>query len=192
MAATPCSRTSTPALTLRATIKAIVLAIDPPLTSVPLAEAGKPIISLHPVDDLLVHRGGGVIPATKVGALDRGQKVSQSSGEVARPHVPGPETRMDVAHWVGHQRFGNFAVDLRQWRGRTGQVSLERAPDLTGHVPPDRTIANVAQIGDRVVDGAVCDGLRIGPVFGVERFFRGFARLGEVGFASPESQTAAN
>jgi hypothetical protein len=54
---------------------------------------------------------------------------------------------------------------------------LERPPDVTGHVPPDWTIANVAQIGDCVVDGAVRNGLRIGPVDRVERLFRGFARL---------------
>ena len=45
MAPTPRSLTSTPALTLRATVSPMMLAIEPPLTSVPLAEAGKPSIS---------------------------------------------------------------------------------------------------------------------------------------------------
>jgi hypothetical protein len=47
MAETPCSRTSTPAVTLRATVSPIKLAIEPPLTKVPLALAGNPSISLH-------------------------------------------------------------------------------------------------------------------------------------------------
>ena len=47
MAMTPYSRTSTPAFWFRATVSPMMLAIEPPLTRVPLAEAGKPIISLN-------------------------------------------------------------------------------------------------------------------------------------------------
>jgi hypothetical protein len=36
-----------PALALRATVRPMMLAIEPPLTSVPLADCGKPIICLH-------------------------------------------------------------------------------------------------------------------------------------------------
>ena len=45
-----------PALTLRATVRPMILAIEPPLTNVPLADVGKPMISLHQFDHLLVHQ----------------------------------------------------------------------------------------------------------------------------------------
>src|SRR6185437_9482356 len=131
---------------------------------------------LAPVDDLLVHPCGGVIAAAKVGSLDRGHKISQRSREVAGPHIPGPEARMDVAHRIGHHRFGDLAVDFRQWCRRVRQGYLESVPDLIRHVPPDRAIANVAEIPDRVVDRVAGDRARIAPIFGVERFLERFSR----------------
>ena len=56
-----------PALTLRPTVRPMILAIEPPLTSVPLADR-KTNHVFEPADHLLVHQGRCVIAAAKVGA----------------------------------------------------------------------------------------------------------------------------
>ena len=135
MAATPCSRTSTPALALRATVRPMMLAIEPPLTSVPLAEAGKPIISLHQPTTCWSMQGGGMVAAAEVRALDRRQEVPQRPGEVARSHVPGPEARMDVAHRIGHHVLRDLVVDLGQRRRRLRQGGRRRRPSPPAACP---------------------------------------------------------
>ena len=42
-------------------------------------------------------------PAAEVRAIDGRQEIGQGSGEVARPHVPGPEPRMRVSHGIGKE-----------------------------------------------------------------------------------------
>src|SRR6516164_8213463 len=84
---------------------------------------------------------------------------------------------MDITHGVGHHRFGNLAIDLREWRGRMRQERIETASDISGHLPPNGTVADVAQIIDRIIHYPVRDSSRIRPVVGVECFFLTFACL---------------
>jgi hypothetical protein len=87
----------------------IMLAIEPPLTSVPLAAAGKADHRLAPVDDLGVDEGRRMGAAAEVGASDRGEKIRQRPGGVGGPHVPSPEAGMDVAHWIGRRHIRDLA-----------------------------------------------------------------------------------
>ena len=151
-----------------------MFAIEPPLTSVPLAERGKADHGLEPVHDLLVHQRGGVTAAAEIGALDRGEKIADRAGEVARAHVPGPEARMDVAHRIGHDRLGDLAIDRGERLGLRRQRGVEKSPHVRRHLPPDRPVAHVAEIGDRVFE----DRRAIRPALRSNRPDRAFRRRG--------------
>ncbi len=85
---------------------------------------GKAQHLLAPVDHLLVQQRGGMVAAAEVGTLDRRQEIAERAGKVARPHVPGPEARMDVAHRIGH----HLLRDLADRRRRAARAIAARAP----------------------------------------------------------------
>ncbi|MNW15533.1 hypothetical protein D3C71_2140680 [compost metagenome] len=66
-----------------------------------------------------------MIAAAQIGALNGSQKVAERAGEIARPHVPGPEARMDIAHGVAQDIRGHLAVDFVRRRRRLGQSGVE-------------------------------------------------------------------
>ena len=84
---------------------------------------------LKPAYDLPVHQCGGVTAAAEIGALDRGEKIADRAGEIARTHIPGPEARMDVAHRIGHYRLDDLAIDLGEQLGSPDYLARVRSPD---------------------------------------------------------------
>ena len=87
----------------------------------------------------------------KVRELDRGEKIANRAGEIARAHIPGPEARMDVAHRIGHYRLGDLAIDLGEQLGLCWQRGVKKCAHLRRHLFPHRAIADIAKIGDRVI-----------------------------------------
>ena len=106
---------------------------------------------LKPVYDLPVHQCRGVTAAAEIGALDRSEKIANRAGEIARTHIPGPEARMDVAHRIGHYRLGDLAIDLGEQLGLSWQRGVKRCAHLRRHLFPHRAVADIAEVGDRVI-----------------------------------------
>ena len=106
----------------------------------------------------------------EVGSLNRRDEIAERAGEVARAHVPGPEARMDVAHRVGHHVGGDFAPDVRERLRMAGERRFESRKDVPGHLTPDGALADVAQIGDGVVQNQACDRKRLVPIRRIEAF----------------------
>ena len=104
----------------------------------------------------------------EVGSLNRRDEIAERAGEIARAHVPGPEARMDVAHRVGHHVGCDFAPDVGERLRMAGDRRFESRKDVPGHLPPDGTLADVAQIGDGVVENQACDSKRLVPILGIE------------------------
>ena len=77
---------------------------------------------------------------------------------------------MDVAHWVGHHIGCDFAPDVGKRLRMAGERRFESRKDVAGHLPPDRTLANVAQIGDGVVENQARDSMRLVPILGIKTF----------------------
>ena len=107
---------------------------------------------LQPIHDLPVQEGRGVGAPAEVGSLNRRDEIPERAGEIARAHIPGPEARMDVAHRVGHHLGGDFAPNVGKRLRMAGQRRFESRKDFAGHLPPDRPIADVAQIRDAFVE----------------------------------------
>ena len=108
--------------------------------------------------------------AAEVGSLNRRDEIAERAGEVARAHVPGPEARMYVAHRVAHHVGRDFAPDVGKGLRVAGERRFESLKDVAGHLSPDRALADVAQIGDEVVQNQACDRKRLVPVFRIEAF----------------------
>src|SRR5208283_2399960 len=123
-----------------------------------------------PIHDLPVEEGRSMGAPAEIGSLNRGDEIAERAGEVACAHVPGPETRMDVAHRVGHDVGGDFAPDVGERLRMAGERRFESRKDVAGHLSPDRALANVAQIADGVVQNQVRDGKGLVPILRIKAF----------------------
>ncbi len=112
-----------------------------------------------------------MISAAEIRAKDGCKKVSQRACEIARPHVPHPETRMDVAHRVGQHVRDEIVVDLRQRSAFLRHRAAEPGPDHRWHVLPKRAFANVSGIVDRFADNVLGKDAQRLPIRRVEGFF---------------------
>ena len=108
--------------------------------------------------------------STEVGSLNRCDEIAERASKVACAHVPGPEARMDVSHRVGHHVGGDFAPDVRERLRMAGKRRFESRKNVAGHLSPDRTLADVAQIGDGVVQNQARDRKRLVPILRIKAF----------------------
>ena len=125
---------------------------------------------LQPIHHLPVEEGRGMRASTEVGSLNRCEEIAERASKVACAHVPGPEARMDVSHRVGHHAGGDFAPHVRKRLRMAGKRRFESRKNVAGHLSPDRTLADVAQIGDGVVQNPARDRKRLVPILRIKAF----------------------
>src|SRR5690606_7845979 len=126
-----------------------------------------------PVDHLSFNENGGVIAASQVRSLNCCKKICQGACKVAGPHVPGPETWMHIAHWIGHGVLRNEAEDLGQRLRSSWQWLGKSLSHDSRHVAPGWLRAHVPKIGNCLINDPMRRFCYREPVGRVERLFGG-------------------
>ena len=116
-----------PSAVVRATSTAIRLAIDVPVTKMPLAPCGKAEHLAHPFDDLPFDLDRHVIASAEIGVEPGRQHLRQHADRRAAAMHPAHEARMHVAGRIGHDEIGEFPVDLAEIGRRGAEASRETA-----------------------------------------------------------------
>ena len=97
---------------MRATSTAIRLAIDVPVTNIPLAPSGKPNIWRDPFDDLPLDLDRNVIAPAEIGVQPGRQHFREHADRRAAAMHPAHEAGMNVAGRIGRDEIGELAIDV--------------------------------------------------------------------------------
>ena len=69
---------------------------------------------------------------------------------------------------TGHHVGGDFAPNVGKGLRMAGERRFESRKDFAGHLPPDRPLADIAQIGDGVVENQARDRKRLAPILRIK------------------------
>ena len=117
------------------------------------------------------------VAAPKVAAFHGGKKVAQSASEITSPHVPAPEARVDIAHWVSGDVLSVFFVDLVQRCGIFWQAGLKPGAHILRHRRPNGAFAHLGQVFRGLIHHAMCERAGGFPILRVKCFFLGILHM---------------
>jgi hypothetical protein len=122
-----------------------------------------------PFDDLALDLDRNVIAAAEVRIESSGEHLRQHAHDVAAAVHPPHEPRMHVARGVRQHVLREFSVDIRQLGRRARQRGTESRAHLVGDGLPHRTLADVLDVVEHVVEHDVRLPAHGGPIVGVQR-----------------------
>ena len=126
----PRCRTDRPSAAVRATSTAIRLAIDVPVTKMPLAPLGKAEHLPHPFDDLTFDLDRNVIAPAEIGVQSGRQHLRQHADGGAAAMHPSHEAGMNVAGRIGNDEIGELAIDVVEIGRPDAEARRETAREL--------------------------------------------------------------
>ncbi len=138
----------------------------------------KPEKALHPANHLALHFDGNVIASTQVGVQRGSQHFRQHSNRSAAAMHPAHETGMHITGRVGQDVAHEFVMNGGQVGGGLGKIAMEPGAHLIGDRLPDRPLANVLDIVERIFEHLVGLIAKGRPILGVERLAAGRNRIG--------------
>ena len=123
---------------------------------------------LQPLQNLLLHQRGSLLPASQVGVNAGGEHVGQHCQGRAIAANPAPGARMAIAAGVGQHVAQELLVDaLSGLRSRRKRL-IQRSLNIGRHRLPGRLLAKSRHVIEHVVEHAVAKHPQTGPVFGIK------------------------
>ena len=129
---------------------------------------GKAEDGLHPAHDLALHFDRDVVAAAQVRVETGRQHLGQDSGGRSPAMHPAHESGMHIAGRVRQDVVHEAAVNLRKIGRRVGHRIAKVSPNLSRNGLPDRTLADVLDIVQSIVEHPVSLRSECGPVVRIE------------------------
>ena len=138
----------------------------------PASLAGETEYLARPLDDLTLDLKRDVIAPAEIGVQPGGQHLGQHADWGAAAMHPSHEARVNVAGRIGNDEIGEFPIDLVKIGRFDRKVGTKPPADFIRYRLPNRTLPDVSDIVEHVIEHAMTLRANFVPVLRIERLAR--------------------